>query len=354
MRSENKPRLRLDPSDEGMHPLEAASNFNESMYFNVFDPKARLGGWFRLGNRANEGHAELTVCIYDADGTVYFQYQRPKITDNDAFDAGGMRFTVVAPFERLDVSYTGRVAELRDPSLMADPKRAFAQSPSHACDVSIRFTGLSPMFGGEPETEDGMPWMENAGDASGFARGHYEQHVRGEGTIRIGERVLEVRGFGLRDHSWGPRYWQSPLWYRWLTINFGDDLGAMVTVLTGRDGSQKRHGTFFHHGRYDAIVDAGLVSRYDAGGSHRALSCWVLTEHGERFDMTGEVLAAIPLRNRRASEDGTLHTTRITEAFTRFTLGDRVGYGMSEYLDQLIDGVPAGNAADTDHGDVTP
>ena len=99
MQSENKPRLRLDPSDEGMHPLEAASNFNESMYFNVFDPKQRLGGWFRLGNRANEGYAELTVCIYDTDGTVYFRYRRPKITNNDAFDAGGMRLSVVAPFE---------------------------------------------------------------------------------------------------------------------------------------------------------------------------------------------------------------------------------------------------------------
>src|SRR6478736_3660083 len=117
MSTHTKPRLRLEPHDELMHPLEAASNFNESMYFNVFDPKQRLGGWFRLGNRANEGYAELTVCIYDADGTVYFQYKRPKIANNDAFDAGGMRFTVVEPFAALDVAYDGQVTELRDPSV---------------------------------------------------------------------------------------------------------------------------------------------------------------------------------------------------------------------------------------------
>jgi hypothetical protein len=28
---------------------------------------------------------------------------------------------------------------------------------------------------------------------------------------------------------------------------------------------------------------------------------------------------------------------------TRFTCDGRVGYGMSEYLDQIVDGVPVGN-----------
>lgn len=48
-------RLRLDPADEYMHPLERAKNFNESMYFNVFDPLSRLGAFFRIGNRPKEG-----------------------------------------------------------------------------------------------------------------------------------------------------------------------------------------------------------------------------------------------------------------------------------------------------------
>ena len=53
-------KLRLEPSDEYMHPLESATNFNESMYFNFYDPSERMGGWVRLGNRANEGYAEMT------------------------------------------------------------------------------------------------------------------------------------------------------------------------------------------------------------------------------------------------------------------------------------------------------
>jgi len=26
--------------------------------------------------------------------------------------------------------------------------------------------------------------------------------------------VHAIDGFGLRDHSWGPRYWQAIYWYR--------------------------------------------------------------------------------------------------------------------------------------------
>ncbi len=47
--------VRLEPADEYMHELGPESNFNESMYINCFDPAQRVGGWFRIGNRANEG-----------------------------------------------------------------------------------------------------------------------------------------------------------------------------------------------------------------------------------------------------------------------------------------------------------
>ncbi|HUC37355.1 MAG TPA: hypothetical protein VMR97_09550, partial [Acidimicrobiales bacterium] len=63
-------RIRLEPRDEYMHELGPEPNFNESMYFNAFDPEQRLGGFFRLGNRANEGTGEMTVCIFLPDGRV--------------------------------------------------------------------------------------------------------------------------------------------------------------------------------------------------------------------------------------------------------------------------------------------
>ena len=53
--------------------------------------------------------------------------------------------------------------------------------------------------------------------------------------------------------------------------------------------------------------------------------------------LLGEVMSLIPLRNHR---NGAM--TRISEGLTRWTTDDRVGFGLSEYLDQIVDGLPVG------------
>ena len=55
---------RLIDADEGTHEVGTASNWNESRYVDFWDRRQRLGGWFRIGNRVNEGHAEMSSCLY--------------------------------------------------------------------------------------------------------------------------------------------------------------------------------------------------------------------------------------------------------------------------------------------------
>ena len=124
-------RIRLEPEDDYMHPREEASNFNESAYYNFFDPGCGLGGWVRLGNRPNEGYAEMTTCLYLPDGRVAFWFGRPRIGDNDRHDAGGLRFEVVRPFEEHRVTYEGPAVVLEDPSQMEDPPAGVHREPSH-------------------------------------------------------------------------------------------------------------------------------------------------------------------------------------------------------------------------------
>jgi hypothetical protein len=50
----------------------------------------------------------------------------------------------------------------------------------------------------------------------------------------------------------------------------------------------------------------------------------------------------IPLRSRRTTPDGNLLPTRITEAMTRYECDRHVGIGMSEFLEQVVDGWPTG------------
>lgn len=91
-------KVRLAPEDEFTHDPGDAENYNESMYFNVFDPASRIGGWFRIGNRPNQSYAEKSVCLYLPDGRVAFMFGRPRISDNSAMQADGQRFDVIEPF----------------------------------------------------------------------------------------------------------------------------------------------------------------------------------------------------------------------------------------------------------------
>jgi hypothetical protein len=330
--------VRLEPHDEYMHELGPESNFNESMYFNLYDPKQGVGGWFRCGNRANEGYAEMTVCLYLPGGRVAFMYKRPEIDNNDAFDAGGIRFDVITPFERLDVSYTGKVVVLDEPLQMADPKSAFTNNPYAECEVRIEYSGASAMFGGEPDTPHEKPGEE-------FAKGHYEQLIAGKGTIRVGDEEWEVDGFGLRDHSWGPRYWQAPWYYRWLTANFGPDFGFMGSRIARRDGEGTRGGFVWEDGQLHLCHDFEITTDWQGDDSyHQGISA-VLRSGDREWKVTGKVIDLIPLRNRRPDPDGNMLVTRISEGMTEWTLDDgRTGYGLSEYLDQIIDGSPVGLA----------
>ena len=337
-------RLRLEPSDELMHPLEDASNFNESMYFNVYDPGERIGGFLRLGNRANEGYAEMTTCLYLPDGRVAFTYHRPEITNNDAFDAGGMRFEVVEPFEQLRASYEGKICILDRPLEMADPRRAFTENPWADCAVELEYRGLSPMLGGEPVNDDGTPITQKADE--GFARGHYEQHVGARGTIRVGDDEWVVDGVGLRDHSWGPRFWQSPWWYRWLTGNFGDDGGFVLSIIARRDGARHVGGVWLADGVYEPLIDVQIDTEWRTDDTyHDRIHAVARTKDAEHV-IDGKVLSLIPLRNRRTTPDGDQLVTRISEGMTEWRDdAGRVGYGLSEYLDQIVDGQPVGATA---------
>jgi hypothetical protein len=329
--------VRLEPHDEYMHELGPEPNFNESMYFNLYDPAEGVGGWFRCGNRANEGYAEMTVCLYLPGGRVGFMYKRPEIDSNDAFDAGGIRFDVIEPFTRLDVSYTGKVVMLDDPLQMANPKKAFTENPYAECEVRIEYTGVSDMFGGEPDEPHEKPGEE-------FAKGHYEQLIAGKGSIRVGDEEWAVDGFGLRDHSWGPRYWQAPWYYRWLTANFGPDFGFMGSRIARRDGDGTRGGFVWQDGKLHLCRDFEIATEWAGDDSyHRSISA-TLRSADQEWKVTGKVLNLIPLRNRRPDPDtGDMLVTRISEGMTEWTLDDgRTGYGLSEYLDQIIDDQPVG------------
>lgn len=338
-------RIRLEPQDEYMHAIEDASNFNESMYINLFDHDQVCGGWFRVGNRPNEGHAEMSFCFYLPDGRVAFMFRRVNIIDNNSLDAGGMRFRVIEPFKQLALEYEGEALLLDDPQQMEDPKAAFANNPTVLVKANLHFAGMTPVYGGEAVDENDSPVEEDPDES--FARGHYEQHMKGEGKVTIGDDAFPLNGFGLRDHSWGPRYWQNLYWYRWLPLVFSEDLAVNMSIVQMASGRQHIWGMVYDtrdgsEPVYDLIDTAALSSVLDDRDQAQSQTFSLKTVSGRSYHISGESLSLIPLRNRRQTDSGEWRQTRITEAMSRFQCDGMTGYGMSEYLDQMVEGLPVG------------
>lgn len=328
-------------SDDLMHPNTGESNFNESAYYNFYDRNRRVGGFVRLGNRPNEGYAEMTVCLYLPDGSVGFMFKRPETANNEAHNAGGLRFEVLKNFEHHRIAYSGKVCVLKNPLEMAEPALAFKNNPHVPCEIALDYRAVAPAWGGElrEKTASGWETIRNTGDPSAqFAKGHFEQHGHATGTIRVGGGAaleLNFDGLGLRDHSWGPRYWQAPKYYRWLTMNFDETLGAVATITVNRDGSEHPGGFIARKGHPNVNIVKVDVETEFAGEQklHDRIKVTCHTEQGgDPVVMTGKVISMIPLRNRR---EGVV--TRIAEGMTEWRWGDKVGYGLSEYLDHLTE-----------------
>ncbi len=316
----------LVPEDDYTHPLGPEPNFNESMYFNFFDPKQSIGGFIRIGNRANEGRAEVTVTVYLKDGRVLFTFKRAPIEHNDAFDAGGARFDVIEPTQKLRTVYEGSVLDLAEPRRMTDPRKAFEESPKRRIRLDLVYDAVGPMYGSAGDEHE----SKRSADEQ-FAKAHYEQHMAVSGDLHLDGETLHIEGYGLRDHSWGPRYWQAIDGYEWLTMNFGPDLGAMVSVIRRGPGEARTGGVVVRDGALEAIRNAEVSADYEENGLyHRTVTARIETASGEKHVIQGEVKGFIPLRNRR---EGLV--THIGEGMTEWRWGDRTGYGLSEFLKQV-------------------
>jgi len=322
--------FHLDPQDEFPHQPDSASNFNESVYTNAFRPDGQAGGWMRLGNRVNEGYAELSVCLYLPGGRVACQFGRPEILANDRFAAGGLAYDVVEPFKRMTMTYEGELMLLDDPELLREPRR-LGEAKRVPGKVRFAHAGLSPIHGGRPvsATQETMYGRD-------FSLNHFNQHTRVEGSIRVGDEEWTLGGLGWRDHSWGPRYWQSIYWYRLFIATFPDDRAFMLLKITDKAGRSRRVGVLLVDGRYEDIVDMDVQTDWSESQDPVRVRLGVRTA-SRREVIEGEVLTMAPLRNRRQADGQTL-VSRIAEGFTKFTWNGVAGYGMTEYIERIEDG----------------
>jgi hypothetical protein len=327
---------RLSPDDEHPHRVGDHPAWNESRYVDVFDRRAGVGAWLRLGNRPNEGHAEMSVCVNLPDGTAAFMFDRSPITEND-LAAGNQAWAIDEPFRTSRVSYEGDVLLLPDGWALTEPKVAFRESERAPCRLDLRSTA----FG----IESVMGWDQDHIDRiflPGQADWHYQHLVRTAGTVRIGDRAWTIDGRGGRDHSWGPRNWHAKIYLRWLIAAVDDDFGFMLVRAVGPT-KRTRSGFVWDGGTFHLVDDFAAENRYAGHPHHELLGVDVTIRSGtRRWTATATPQAWVPLRHVAPGDDGAPTILRIVKSPAIWDVEGRPGEGMLEYHDRMDGGRPVG------------
>lgn len=319
----------LRAEDDYLHEVQSASNFSESnlfYYAGTTSSGKNVGGIIRVANRPNQGYAEATVLYFPGDGSAFFKFERPEITENTSWRVSGWALDVVKPGGiEFRSAYKGEAFHLSDPRLLATPKRAF-QEPSRALDLDFRHFGKSPMVEFKYKSDNIDASMRDIAHTRGL-----HQLTSFSGTIAIADGTAEtIKGYGWRDHNWGPRNWQAFPKHAFYTGNFGDQRGFVLFKTEGGLG-------YFMHDGPDKLYEVtalDMVTEYaDDDRTPVSMRAEITLDSGAAHRVEGQRADFIPLRNRRENM-----TTHLGYSLWHYQLdGTHNGMGIAEHMSQSRD-----------------
>lgn len=317
--------------DEYMHEPTDHPQFNESAYYNFVDGDSGFALLTRMGNRVNEGHAEVTVLLYLPGGKAAIRFDRAPIDNNDAFAAAGLKFEVIEPLQKIKITFDGTAYLLDQGTDLEDPKKAFTNSPVVPVSLELHYDNVVPVYG--LGNGSGIQGAEDS-----IAVGHYQGPCTARGWVEVNGERHEIDSLGYRDHSWGPRIWQGPQYWRWVSCMVDERNGFVAWTQKIGDTQSPGHGMVLRDGVLELVTKVTVESEYgDAPYYAKGMRVAMWTESGERVEATGTVFHKVPLRNRRDGE-----IARLAEYLVELDFLGMTGYGISEYHDRMVDGVPVG------------
>jgi hypothetical protein len=289
----------LDP--EGYCPANDHPRWNQSAYFNFYDPATRTGAFIRVGILENLREVNSWFAFF-RDGKPLFTranmnlpYTAKRLSDG--LEVAGMTLTSIEPMTKAHLHFD-----------QADFK------------VDLNWDAILPM-------QDAIH-LSAAGEDDGFAKEiahlHMEGTCRVTGTITLGDGdVIPIDGKGFRDLAVGPRNWDFMHHYRLAWPIFDNGL-AIVAIhgltTTGQDAYMRMVGK---NGRWIAVTDIDDRNVYEDDGMTLKAMHWSVTE------AEGEVHSFTARRLYRWSFP--FDTFVLTEHMMEYTLADGTrGYGLGE------------------------
>jgi hypothetical protein len=168
--------LRIDEQDDSLHaPTDSDPWWGETYWFSFDQPGCDVSATIYPLFRHNQGVCSLGVSVWDGSahepwrilyGRSFWHLPMPAM-DLTALRLQGLTYDTVEPLRRYRVGY-------HDAELI---------------DLELEVTGLRP------------PHVSGPGDGIG----HIDQSCHVVGTLRLGDRRIEIDSLGMRDRTWSPR-----------------------------------------------------------------------------------------------------------------------------------------------------
>ncbi len=205
---------------EGYLPANDQQKWNQSYYFNFYDPKSKIGALLRIGILENLKEVNAWT-VFFMDGTPIFtrvNMNLPYTADriDKGMDVAGMRVTSIETLRkcRVQVSCLEFSADL-----------IFEQTCPMSDAVAMS-AGVSKTF------------SEN------LAAAHLEGPSHVTGTVTVREKgVIKIDCTGFRDVAYGNRNWDGLIHYRlcWPVFSNGITVAVIRAISKTGESSYIRH-----------------------------------------------------------------------------------------------------------------
>jgi hypothetical protein len=231
--------LQYTSDDEGNHPPGTDPWWQESVFVHWYDPAVGVGGVHRIGHEPHTGEAALCCFVFDGDAR-YRRVERVPLLPPETprgFRGGGTTWDIEDGLPRLRVKEDGLELDLR----------------------MENFYDLTDFFpAGGSMVED-------------FAKHHYETSGRVRGTATLQGRTYAIDGMCHRDHSWGPRRWDSVLLsHRWVSGTIGPELSFGSMAWHAVDNTIVQIGYVVRDGELTLATGIDVVTHLELDGiTHR-------------------------------------------------------------------------------------
>ena len=278
-------------------------DWNESYYFNFFDPAAGATAFMRIGNKPNRDEKSVFLFVMNRKGVFGIRNTVP--CDEKKTECSGLRFEDKGGIWK--ITYNGPLFDVSK-----DPVPIMS-------NLDIDWKPVNPVMDYHDCVDE-----KGAALSAKTASEHFEQFGVATGKVTIGDDSFSIRATGERDKSEGVRDWGSPKMWLWLNSVYGEDLGFNATKLSTQMGDVDA-GFVGTAESNDPVVKISIDIQYD-GAIPSGYRMTMTGKSGKTYNIDGKILqhAQLPMQG---SKD-----MMLIETISETVYEGRKGYGIAEFL----------------------